>query len=637
MDAAYVADGHLYLISETEYYRYTLPDQSNEPIPELADNGSPVTYGVAVSNTELEDLSHEKTTLTSVIETLKDTKTSNLETLLNTYEVIIKPEADGFNDRAAASYPNLADKYKVNYVVDRQANNDGTITYAGYSDTLQEYINTLENTVEPTLDNVTSLEDLEDISDHLSEVVDALGYLTQTLAFNISSLEILNDPVATTDAGVKWVSLVSDFNSSAENLQGIVDKIKTITSSSETLSKGIDAALVLDVDSSDSSDSSYYVYLFSGTEYYRLSKDTPEPDSGLLELPLKILGGWGNLPAEIRSFSGNGEDGLEAALDAAFKYVDDSEKKTLYLIQGDNGLEYDLSTYRPYETNSVMYEVIRLTSSTAEQLNQILFAGEIEDFLKMSTQEINESPTISEASSSPTNIQTASERINSEPTNSHLDFNSANGLYYWEIFFHTPFLIAQTLNTDQQFEYAKEWYEYIFDPTAISDYWKFLPFLAVDPDALLTTLTNDLDAFEALTSTDIVATARTALTNLDSMLAGYQKVFLGQEDLDTYEDASGTDLSTIATWEYVTDLEAAISNLATTADELLATWQSEMLEVVAIIKILDSRLELMRNYSAQLAEYLDDPFDPHAIAALRPIAYRKAIVMRYIDNLAGLG
>ncbi len=386
----------------------------------------------------------------------------------------------------------------------------------------------------------------------------------------------------------------------------------------------IDAAFVL----TNTDDSSYYVYLFSGTDYYRLPQNVRA--STELGIPSAIAGSWGNIPSDIRS----------SGLTAAFNYAEDTQQK-LYLIQDDTYLAYDITAEdKLYEIDDVDYEVIRLTSSTAEQLNQILFAGEIEDFLKMSTQEINESPSISFEDSSPYNIQMNSTRFNTEPVNSHLDFNSANGLYYWEIFFHVPFLIAQTLNTDQQFEYAKEWYEYIFDPTAVSDYWKFLPFLAVDPEALLTTLTNDLDAFETLTSADTVTTARTALTNLESVLAGYQKVFLGQEDWDTYEDTSGTELASIATWQQVTALEAAIKALdtgSTSNNALLTTWQSEMLEVVAIIQKLDSRLTLMSNYSAQLATYLDDPFDPHAIAALRPIAYRKAIVMRYIDNLLDWG
>ena len=44
-------------------------------------------------------------------------------------------------------------------------------------------------------------------------------------------------------------------------------------------------------------------------------------------------------------------------------------------------------------------------------------------------------------------------------------------------------LIAQSLTAAQKFEDAKGWYEYIFDPTD-PDYWRFLPFLVVDAQAL---------------------------------------------------------------------------------------------------------------------------------------------------------
>ena len=38
-----------------------------------------------------------------------------------------------------------------------------------------------------------------------------------------------------------------------------------------------------------------------------------------------------------------------------------------------------------------------------------------------------------------------------------------------------------------------------------------------------------------------------------------------------------------------------------------------------------------------LEAYRDDPFDPHAIAELRPVAYRRAVVMAYVDNLLDWG
>ncbi|XOF34642.1 MAG: hemopexin repeat-containing protein [Candidatus Electrothrix sp. YB6] len=391
-----------------------------------------------------------------------------------------------------------------------------------------------------------------------------------------------------------------------------------------------------------------YIYFFSGDAYYRLDAGIDPTELGSSS---PITGNWGNIPYDIRT------GGLSAAYSAIV-----GEEITLYFIQNSNYLSYTYTVDEegaisydtdavPYELNDVNYELIRLTSSTAEKLNQILFAGEVEDLLSISTQEINESPTISFDASAPDNIGMAEGRFSAEPVNSHLDFNSANGIYYWEIFFHAPFLIAQTLNADQKFEYAKKWYEYIYDPTETGDYWKFLPFLAADPEALMATLMNDLDNFEALTSSEAVQDARDALDGSDEedgladVLEPFQDVFLGLASQSSVEEAESVKLEDIESWSTYIALADAVDELLDTVPEnvsssdkaLLTTWQSEMQEALEIIKRLDYRIGLMQNYSSQLEVYLEDPFDPHAVAALRTIAYRKAIVMRYVDNLLDWG
>ena len=40
---------------------------------------------------------------------------------------------------------------------------------------------------------------------------------------------------------------------------------------------------------------------------------------------------------------------------------------------------------------------------------------------------------------------------------------------------------------------------------------------------------------------------------------------------------------------------------------------------------------------SQVARWRDDPFDPHLIASMRPVAYQKSIVMKYLDNLIAWG
>jgi len=82
-----------------------------------------------------------------------------------------------------------------------------------------------------------------------------------------------------------------------------------------------------------------------------------------------------------------------------------------------------------------------------------------------------------------------------------MDFKGANGLYFWELFFHLPFLISHRLNTEQQFIEADYWLSFIFDPsrrrdtTGRPDYWNVRPLVdaisreqstraPIDPDGI---------------------------------------------------------------------------------------------------------------------------------------------------------
>ena len=68
----------------------------------------------------------------------------------------------------------------------------------------------------------------------------------------------------------------------------------------------------------------------------------------------------------------------------------------------------------------------------------------------------------------------------------NVDFDSSGAYssYNWELFFHIPLLVATQLSTNQQFDDAMTWLEYIFNPTSNSTapipqrYWNVLPFAA---------------------------------------------------------------------------------------------------------------------------------------------------------------
>ncbi len=87
---------------------------------------------------------------------------------------------------------------------------------------------------------------------------------------------------------------------------------------------------------------------------------------------------------------------------------------------------------------------------------------------------------------------------NTEP----MDFSGANSLYFWELFYYAPMLIAQRLLHEQNFDEANRWLKYIWNPSGyikhgqIQHYhWNVRPLLedtswnddplnSVDPDAI---------------------------------------------------------------------------------------------------------------------------------------------------------
>lgn len=136
-------------------------------------------------------------------------------------------------------------------------------------------------------------------------------------------------------------------------------------------------------------------------------------------------------------------------------------------------------------------------------------------------------------------------------------FKSAMSPYYWELFFHTPFLIARELQTHHQFQLAERWFQYIFNPRVPHNTWDLEP--------------DDGNAQDRFWS------------------------FLG-----------------------------------------LRSWHNPALETELFVGPTTELLQGI-NDRLEVYEYQTDPYDPQEIAALRPIAYQKTIVMHYVDNLMQWG
>ncbi|OQP60444.1 hypothetical protein A3860_33515 [Niastella vici] len=123
-----------------------------------------------------------------------------------------------------------------------------------------------------------------------------------------------------------------------------------------------------------------------------------------------------------------------------------------------------------------------------------------------------------------------------------IDYKGPMGVYYREIFFQIPFLIANHLNSQGKYADAQRWYHFIFNPTAV--------------------------------------------------------------DLSGTAPANPSD----RVWQYI-----EFRNMS------FETWYDNL------------------NDEQAIQAYENDPFNPHAIARLRLGAYKKCIIMKYIDNLLDWG
>ncbi|KNY25613.1 hypothetical protein [Pseudobacteroides cellulosolvens] len=69
-------------------------------------------------------------------------------------------------------------------------------------------------------------------------------------------------------------------------------------------------------------------------------------------------------------------------------------------------------------------------------------------------------------------------------------------LYNWELFFHTPVLLADTLSKAQQFEDAMKWFHFVFNPIADGNednrFWQFTPFKNINSKRILDSIFNNL-------------------------------------------------------------------------------------------------------------------------------------------------
>ncbi|MEO8548781.1 MAG: neuraminidase-like domain-containing protein, partial [Kofleriaceae bacterium] len=105
-----------------------------------------------------------------------------------------------------------------------------------------------------------------------------------------------------------------------------------------------------------------------------------------------------------------------------------------------------------------LYVLRRLGTTLVQDIARRLFEDGLDSLLDTQTQ-----LALAEAGLP---ITLVGNRIEDRSNSGKLDFTGPYGVYYRELFFHIPFLIANALNSRGKYDSCQRWYSFIFDPTS---------------------------------------------------------------------------------------------------------------------------------------------------------------------------
>ena len=274
---------------------------------------------------------------------------------------------------------------------------------------------------------------------------------------------------------------------------------------------------------------------------------------------------------------------------------------------------YD-ANYRT-DVNEMRFAAERISARTsAHELSYVLRGGGIDALLSLDSQN---APIVPKAPFD--RFKPVAGAMLTPPTlfdAAQVDFDGPYGLYYWEMFFHTPMLVSGALAANQQFADAKAWLEYILDPTVAETFVEILSLVTAD-----IAFDQASAAYQALIKGGL----------LDDLGAGNARVtaaFIGLPSLPdlfpTVADPSQHALMMREVANVLGNFQVAIP--------AAHYWQFRPFRNHTLESLLATLTD-----PAQIAIYNDDPFDPHAIARLRIGAYEKTTLMKYLDVLIAWG
>lgn len=250
----------------------------------------------------------------------------------------------------------------------------------------------------------------------------------------------------------------------------------------------------------------------------------------------------------------------------------------------------------------------RLTTAATARLHAALTAGGIGKLLSLQSQQAPVVPLVPFSAYGPSNRVRGPRLFDG----AQVDFDGPYGLYFWELFYFTPELVASSLARNGRYDAALSWLKYIFDPTV-----RPAPLTAADfvtPDI---TEGQAIAAFDALKQNGII-------TPQGAVAADF---------------GPDTDLSFL--FPSVTEptvralMIQEVRNVLT--NNQMAAPSSRFWQFMPFRNQTLQTLTEILSDPVTIAVYNNDPFDPYAIARLRIGAFEKATVMNYVDVLIKWG
>lgn len=296
---------------------------------------------------------------------------------------------------------------------------------------------------------------------------------------------------------------------------------------------------------------------------------------------------------------------------------------TIYRTLVETPTPFNISYWNAGDLNGftalsgLAFDVTRLTTAASAPLNRAFFVGGIDKLLSLRTQSIPVTPVLPFGRLAPT----AQIRWPSAIDGAQVDFDGLYGQYFWELFYHGPMLVANSLAANQKFQDAISWFQYVFDPTMKEAFVKpdtfQLETAAAPPDgqisqqlsseAYTACQTNTVEAAPVISAEGRVNPKFTATTSLAFLPATMNAL-------------------------QVEEVRNVLLNyqLAAPASHY---WMFRPFRM----QTLESLRSMLSDDNPAILAYEDDPFSPFAIARLRPSAFEKATVMQYVDTLIQWG